>query len=397
MEIKNLKKAAKRILSAIKKNERIILYGDADLDGVTSVIILKETIQNLSTIYIERGVSLFLYFPDREKEGYGITTRALKYLSKKVPALFIALDCGIGNFKEVKLANKIGFEVIIIDHHEVLDGLPEASIIIDPKQKGDKYPFKQLANVGIIFKLAELLLKKQMTESLRKTFLELVALATIADMMPRVNENKTMIEKGLSSLESSSRAGIQALLEVPSFKLFDLFQRVSKINSLLNVRDVQNQLPAAFRLLTVSEKNQAKKLAEKLLGKSFERREKRKEIIETVERSLAKNSKTADTLSKPMESIIFEEDSSWELNLLGGAASILSQRYQRPVFLLKKGKTESQSSIRAPSRFNLVKALKSCSKYLITYGGHPQAAGFRIKNKNLGKFKECLIKYFSKL
>ena len=381
-EIKNLKKVANRILKAIKSKERIIIYGDADLDGVSSVIILKEAIENSG------GKITAVYFPDRENEGYGINEKALYYFKKYTPALFLALDCGIGNFREVKLAKKLGFEVIIIDHHEILDKLPDASIIVDPKQKGDKYPFKQFAAVGIIFRLAKLVLGKQMTESLRKNFLELVAMATIADMMPRISENETMIKEGLDSLKISRRSGIQALLELEPFKSLTLFQQVNKINSLLNIRDVQEQLPAGFRLLTASSKEKAENLAKILLQKGLQKRKRIKEITAEVEKRISK---------KSIEPIIFEGSSDWELILLGIVASIISQKYQKPVFLCKKDKTESQGSIRASAGFNVVEAMKTCPKYLITYGGHPQAAGFRIKNEDLKKFKECLIDYFTSL
>ena len=137
MEIKNLKRAAGRIKRAIKNKEKIILYGDADLDGAASVIILKESIKNLG------GKVARVYFPDREKEGYGLNQKALNLLKKEAPALLILLDCGISNFKEIKLAKKLSLKVIIIDHHEVLEKLPEAEIIIDPKQPGDKYSFKE--------------------------------------------------------------------------------------------------------------------------------------------------------------------------------------------------------------------------------------------------------------
>ncbi len=166
IEIKNLKKAAARILKAIKKKEKIILYGDADLDGVASVIILKEALKNLG------GKISAVYFPDREIEGYGITEKGLDYLAKFSPSLLVALDLGIGNFKEVKLAKKLGLEVMIIDHHEILDKLPSVKIVVDPKQKKDKYPFKGFAATGIVFKFAELLLEGKMTENLRKSFLE---------------------------------------------------------------------------------------------------------------------------------------------------------------------------------------------------------------------------------
>lgn len=375
VEIKNLKKTGNRILKAVKSKERIIIYGDADLDGVTSVIILKECITNLG------GNITQVYFPDREKEGYGINEKALFYFQKHSPALLLALDCGIGNFKEAKLAKRIGLELVIIDHHEVLDKLPQASIIVDPKQKGDKYPFKQFATVGIIFRLAKLLLKKKMTEALRKNFLELVAIATIADMMPRTDDNEEMIIEGLGCLKDSWRPGIQVL--------FKLEPEVNKINSLLNIRDIENGLPAAFRLLIAPDKKEAEKLAKRLFEKNVEKRRRIKEITLEVEERVSE---------KKEEPIIFEGSSDWELIFLGVVASILSQRYQKPVFLFKKESKESKSgSIRAPAGYNLVNAMKTCSKLLITYGGHPQAAGFRIKNENLEEFKERLINYFKSI
>ncbi len=380
VEIKNLKKTATRISKAIKSKEKIVIYGDADLDGVTSVIILEECIKNLG------GKITAIYFPDREEEGYGVTEEALFYLNKYAPALLLVLDCGIGNFKEIKIAKKAGFEVVLIEHHEILDKLPEAAIIVDPKQKGDKYPFKQLATVGIVFRLAKLLLKKQMSEGLKKDFLELAAMATIADMMPRIDENAEIIKGGLDSLRSSWRPGIQALFNLEQFKSLTLLQQVYKVNSLLNIRDVENRLPAAFRLLTASSKKEAEKLAEKLLEKGVQKRKRIKEITVEVEERI---------FGKETNPVFFEGGSDWELILLGVVAAIISQKHQRPTFLYKKGKNESRGSIRAPSGFNTVEAMKSCSKCLTTYGGHPQASGFEIKNENLEEFKECLVKYFS--
>ncbi len=376
LEIKNLKKAAKRILKAIKDKENIVLYGDADLDGATSVIILEETIKNLG------GKVAAIYFPDREREGYGISEIGLNYLKKSAPALFVALDCGIGNFKEVARAKKLGFEVVIVDHHEVLDKLPEAKIIVDPKQKGDRFPFKGLANAGIAFKLSELILKNKMADVLRKNFLELVAVATIADMMPQESENKTFIKEGLESLENSWRPGIRAFLEMEPFKnYFSLNQKVSKIISILNVRDVKNRLPASFRLLASFSSEEAKGIIKELLIKSEIRKEKIEEIINEIEKR---------TAEKP-ESIIFEGDTAFELSLISSVASFLCQKYQKPTFLFKKLVKESQGTVRTPAGTNSVALMKKCSKHLLTYGGHPLASGFRVKNENLEHFKECLI------
>ena len=385
MEIKNLKKTASRLLKSIKNKEKIVLYGDADLDGTTAVIILADTIKNLG------GKATAIYFPDRELEGYGITEKGLDCLKENAPALLVALDCGIGNFKETELAKKLGFEVIIIDHHQVLDALPKAEIIVDPNQKGDKYPFKGLAAVGISFKLSELLFRGKMTDSMRKNFLELVTLGTIADMMPRESENKIFVEEGISSFERSWRPGLRAFF-APHLQerwgvkdYLNLNQKIFRIISILNVRDVENNFPASFRLLTSSSVEEAKEILIKLLGKSVQRKEKIEKTVEEVEQRISKES----------EPIIFEGDSNWDFTLISAVASIICQRYQKPTFVFKKLEKESIGTVRTPAGIDSVSLMKKCSQYPITYGGHPLASGFRIKNDNLEKFKQCLIENYT--
>ncbi len=376
MEIKNLKKAAKRILMAIKNKENIILYGDSDLDGASSVIILKESIQTLG------GEISAVYFPNRETEGYGISEIGLNYLRKFAPALFIAVDCGIGNFKEIDIANKLGFEVMVVDHHQVLGKLPNASIIVDPKQKDDKYSFKELAATGIVFKLSEVFLKNKMTDTLRKNFLELTALATIADMMPREQENKIFIEQGLASIENSWRPSLQTFLEIEPFRdIANLNQKISKLVSILNIRDLEKGMPASFRLLVSPSKIGSQKIIKKLLKKSEIKKEKINKIAEEIEWQI----------SKENEVIIFIGSIEWEFGFISMLASIMCNKYKKPTFIFKKGIKESQGAVRAPSGVNSVCLMEKCSKYLLTFGGHPLASGFRIKNENLEKFKKCLI------
>ena len=186
--MKNLKKAVNRLLKALEKKERIIIYGDADLDGVASVIVLEEALANLG------GQASRIYFSDRRREEPGLNQEALELLKDQAPALLIVVDCGISNFEEAKLAKKLGFEVLMFEHHEVLDKLPEAKIIVNPKTETKTSPFYHLATVGVVFKLIELLLKEKMTRSLRENFLELAALATIADMVPPIGENQAIVE-----------------------------------------------------------------------------------------------------------------------------------------------------------------------------------------------------------
>ena len=193
-----------QIKEAVKKGERIILYGDADLDGVCSAIIMQETLKSLG------GNIVRVYFPDRENDGYGITQKALEELKTFSPALLCAMDLGISNFKEIKEAKKLGFDVILVDHHVVLGKLPDADIIVDPKQDGDTYPFKELAACGLTFRLAEEILGNKMSSAMRKSLVELAAIGTIADMMVREQDNNEIIEEGMETLENSWRPGVRA-------------------------------------------------------------------------------------------------------------------------------------------------------------------------------------------
>lgn len=381
MEIKNLKKVADRILKAVKNKEKIILYGDADMDGISSVIILKETLKTLG------WNTESIYFPDRETEGYGLNEKALHFLKPTAPALLITLDCGIGNFEETKLAKKMGFEVIIVDHHVVLEKLPEYAIVVDLKQKGDTYPFKEFAATGVTFKLCQLLLGEKLSENLKNNFLELVALATLADMMPEQEENKTFIEDGLKSLETTYRPGLKVFFEIDIIKdLPSTRQIAQKIISALNIPTPKDHLNKSYDLLTCSSFSVAKSLAEELLEKAEQKKARVREIVQTVE----------ERLSNKEERIVFEGDPYWSIILSGTVASKICYTYHKPTFVFKKGEKESQGAVRMPKGLDAVKAMMHCKKFLITFGGHPPAAGFRLDNKNLEEFKECLIDYFSK-
>jgi len=390
--IKNLKRAARRIEKAVKNKEKIILFGDSDLDGVASIIILKETIDNLVSLLSKKSKRLFppieTYFPDRKKEGYGLNEQALFYLKKKVspPALLISLDCGISNFEEVDLAKKFGFNVIIIDHHQVLKKIPSADIVVDPKQKGDTYPFKEFSNAGLTFKLSQEILKELLSPALRMSFLELAALATIADMMPEIEENKILILEGLNNLEKSQRPGIKAFFSILNLKEFSSRRElISKIISALNVAPIENHQHQSFLLLTAANPHQAIKLARNLRQRS--------KFHQIEIRALEENLKDLISKKEPLP-IIFEGSENWQLELLGSVASRICRDFKKPVFLFQISLEWSRGTVRVLKGQNAVKAMESCGKLFKTFGGHPLAAGFCLENKNLEKFKECLIKYF---
>jgi len=379
-KIKNIEKAAERIKKAVANSERIILYGDSDLDGISSVVILEEAIKNLG------GQVDCAFFPDREKDGYGINLKALDMLKNKVPALLITLDLGIGNLKEVDVANELGFEVIIIDHHEPLAGVPNAYVIVDPKQEDDAYPFKGLANVGVTFNLCEEILGDKISQNLKNSFLELAALGTIADMVPQVEQNQEIIEQGLRSLKHTFRPALRAFFDIlGEGKVFD--DSLPKIISALNAAESVNFENESYLLLTSSDKERCREIAQMLLDKNFNKQVQIKNIVHEIERRISQ---------KPDDPIIFEGDPSWKLTLAGAVASTICNKYAKPAFIYKKMDKESCGSVRNPKGTNSVDAMKTCDSFLMTYGGHANASGFRVKNEHLEKFRGCLNDYFKK-
>ncbi|MEK7061883.1 MAG: DHHA1 domain-containing protein, partial [Patescibacteria group bacterium] len=295
------------------------------------------------------------------------------------------LDLGIGNIKEVEIAKKLNFEVIIIDHHEPLNSIPDIPLIIDPKQKDDDCLFKGMANVGVTFKLCEEILGDKISENLRNSFLELVALGTISDMVPQIDENQKFIEDGLRSLKSTFRPALRAFLNVLGEGY--VFQgAIQKIISALNAAESINYQNDSYLLLTSSSAEKCREIAEDLINRTNYKQQKIKEITQEVERRINQ---------KPDALIIFEGDPAWKLTLAGSVASIIAQRYEKPTFIFKKGDIESCGSVRSLKEgYNSVDAMKTCEDFLITYGGHAKASGFRLKNEDLEKFEKCLNEYF---
>lgn len=379
MEIKNLKKAAQRIKKAIKKKENIVIFSDADLDGTISLIILEEAIKTLG------GEIRIRYFPDREREGYGLSIKTLNYFKKYSPGLLILLDSGMSNFKEIEKAKKIDFETIIIDHHQPLSSLPKASIIVNPQiQKDDSSFFKFLAASGVTFKLVKEMLGKKISKNILDNFFELVALATLADMMPQKKENLIFIEKGLRTLPCSFRPGLRAFLKFFPFKTFSSREIAQKIISVAQVTDLKNHLTESYLLFSAKNEQEAEQLIRKLL----EKQKKRKKLVQFLLGEIEKKIKNHSSV------LIFEGNKQIPHLLTGNIASKLCNKFQKPTFIFTQKKDVIRGSIRMPKGLNGVKALESCSSFLEIYGGHPQAAGFTVQKKNLEKFKECLERYF---
>ena len=394
-KLKNLSKAALRIKEAIKNGEKMVIYADSDMDGVSSAIIVKESICNVSYSILEKDQKLpqvSFYFPNRKTEGYGLNSTAVDFLNDKFgkdPLLLITLDCGITNYEEVKKARSFGFSVMIVDHHQVVDGkMPKANIIVDPNQKGDR-SFNKFANAGLAFRLAEELLGGSMSQCLRRSFLELAALATIADMMPEIEDNSEIIVEGLSDIEHSQRPGVKVFFEIFNAKDFSSRRDlISKIISVMNVASVRDDHQHdSYFLLTTGDQQQARLMADLLLEKSIRHHEEIKGLEEEVKFILINKASP----------IVFEGSKNWDIELLGAVASRILNQTNKPVFLYTMREETSRGSVRAPKGMDVVKAMAACADLLEMFGGHPPAAGFTVKNENLEKFKESLIEYFSHL
>src|SRR3989344_670322 len=367
-KIKNLHIATERVKLAIKNGERIILYGDSDLDGIASVVMMKEIIEALG------GIVDVVCFPNREQDGYGINMNALNFLKDKSPALFITLDLGTANVEEVAAANSMGFEVIIIDHHNPLLKIPEAKILVNPKLDGNTQDFKELCNGGVVWYFAEEAFENKIPETLGNSLLTLASLASISDMVVQVAYNKEIIEKGLKALEETSRLGLQAFSDI----FGKLRTNTQKIISSLNTAESSHFQNASYLLLTSDSFEECETIARELADKMFYKQEQIKSITAEVERRIS---------GKLDELVIFEGDPAWKSILAGSVASVIAAKYRKPCFIFKRMDEESVGSVRSLREGeSAVEALKHCAEVLVSYRGHPKAAGFRVKNKNLEKF-----------
>jgi len=365
-----------------KEKKSVILYGDADMDGASSVLIMREIFRSLSAIY-RKEEKLRIYFPNRSKDGYGLNKKALKDLRQYAPCWIIMVDCGIGNIKEVAQAKKLGFQSIIIDHHRVLEKMPAAEIVIDPHQPGEQYEFREFSNAGLCLRLAEEIIKdkKKISEIYIWT-----ALANIADQVPDRGENEEITQKGLKHLPEVKNIGLRKLMQLVEFKNSGKPEVVTKIVGSLNSSENIGFLNEIYLLLASTTSDEAEKWAKNLLKGSKEKSEKKRLVVEEVSKRLEEVGKK--------ENIIFEGDKSWRLIHLGSAASELMQKYHIPVFLYAIDRQQSTGSARLPKGFNGVEALSSCKELLGTYGGHPPACGFKFKNQNAAKVKKKLIEFF---
>jgi single-stranded-DNA-specific exonuclease len=369
--MKNMAAAVSRIHSAVMKQENIAIYGDYDADGVTATALLIEFLSSL-------GVKARPYIPNRYDEGYGLNDEAIRQLADEKTNLIISVDCGVRAVAEVNLANQLGMAMIITDHHQPGPVLPPAVAVIDPKQDGDPYPEKNLAGVGLAYKLAQAYLATYPQEGVdAHDWLDLVAIGTVADMAPLKGENRLLVRAGLEKIRHQTRQGIFSLAQVARIDLAkcDASNIGFGLGPRLNAAGRLESGLTALTLLTTDDLQEAGQLAQELDSFNRERQDMTQVIREQA---------IAQVMAKDPNAILFfAADPEFSEGVVGLAASRLAEAYYRPAIIGHKGDEYTVASCRSIPEFHITRALDACAELLIKHGGHAAAAGFTARNEDL--------------
>lgn len=374
--------AVNRIVKAIAEGEKVLIYGDYDVDGMTATALLTLFLKSL-------GINPGYYIPDRN-EGYGLNKGALDFIKEQDYSLIITVDCGISAIEEVAYGKSLGLDFVITDHHEPGEKLPDVEAIINPKLINEEKHFSELAGVGVAFKLAQGLAEKLQIESSQlETHLDLVALGTIADIVPLVKENRILVKCGLEKLKNTHRVGLKALLEIARLEGRDLgtFQVAFMLAPRLNAAGRMGCPLIGLELLLTDSPQQGREKALRLqeLNNSRQLLEQsaQKEALELIKKEGEEITEKILVLASPL----------WHSGILGIVASRLAENFARPVILLTIEGEQAKGSGRSVPGFDLFEALKYCDQLLLKSGGHSQAVGLTLETAKLDEFKKMLNEY----
>ena len=375
-----MEKAVERILKSIEAKEKIIVYGDYDTDGVSSSVIMVSLIKAL-------GGQVDVYIPFRETEGYGLNAEAVKQIAKNKTDLVITVDCGISNAPEVEILKEKGVDIIITDHHHEPLTIPQAFAILNPNLNREKYPFKPLAGCGVAYKVAQAVIARhkkykvnQLADGFEKWFLDLVAIGTIADLMPLIGENRTLVRYGLTVLQKTKRLGLQELIKIMGNQPEDIDERAIgwQIAPRLNAAGRLNHASASYQLLITNDQREAERLAQEL----NQTNQQRQQITDKI------NLESKEILGEVKnQKILIVVGTNWPTGIVGLIAGRLTDEFHRPSLVISKYNGEIIGSGRSIPAFNIIEAIEKSSKFLARYGGHSQACGFTVKDdKSLDSF-----------
>jgi single-stranded-DNA-specific exonuclease recJ len=373
----DMEQAVERIEQAINNNEKILIYGDYDADGITSTTILIK-------FFKEIGVEVDKYIPNRLEEGYGINNKALEEIKNRGIDLIITVDTGITANDQVKYANELGLDVIITDHHEPSDEIPKAVAVIDAKRKNNKYPFNQLAGCGIAFKLTQAIsIKRKLEPSKYLKNLDIVSIGTISDLVPLVDENRVIVKLGLMLVKQTKNIGLRKLLLKSQLKELDSTSISFGITPRINAAGRLGNQNDALNLFITEDAKEAERLSEILNSYNIERQKIGNKIYEEAISQLKDKEKNCIILGK--------ED--WHHGVIGIVSSKITEKFNKPSILLCFENNIAKGSGRSVPGFDLYKAISSTKEYLLGFGGHTMACGLSLTVENFEKFKKEITKY----
>ena len=375
--MKDMEAAACRLSTAIRNREKVVIYGDYDVDGTTAVSILYIFLKGF-------GLDVDYYIPDRFKEGYGINKEGIQYAIQKKADLIVSVDCGITAIEEAKYIKERGMDLIICDHHTVGSSLPDAVAVLDPKRPDCNYPFDGLSGAGVGFKLVQGTVQKLgLPATLPESFFDLIAISIASDIVPIVDENRTLMRLGLNKINSNPRPGIRALLDLIKTQpgAISTTQIVFSIGPRINAAGRMGDATTAVQLLIADDAATADKFARQLEAINLKRRsadtETMEEAMEMLENSVDMNETSAMVLHHP----------DWHLGVIGIVASRLVDAHYRPAIMLSTVDGKIKGSARSIKGFNIYNALKECEDLLEQFGGHEFAAGLTMEVRNLEEFQ----------
>jgi single-stranded-DNA-specific exonuclease len=380
-QLKGMTEAVARLQAAIASGEPIAVFGDYDADGVTAAALLTQVLHALGANLRPQP-----YIPDRVEEGYGLNNEALAALAGEGMRVVVTVDCGIRSIEEAARAAEGGLDLIITDHHMPGDTLPPAVAVINPKQPGCEYPFRQLAGVGVAFKLAQALLTECPPTSLREDdLLDLVALGTVADLAPLVDENRTLVTRGLEQMNRAPRLGIKKLMETAGLAVGAVGSRSIgySLAPRLNAAGRLESAYVAYDLLMASDETQAGELAQQLHLQNIRRQEDTRAAVDKARKVIL-----ADGAGSLLY-LIAEPD--FGEGIVGLVAGRLTDEFYRPTLVGHRGSDTTRGSARSIPELHITRALDECVDLLVRHGGHSAAAGFTVPNENLWALHRRLL------
>lgn len=377
--MKDMDKAVTRIEQAIVNEENILVFGDYDVDGTTAVSLVSSYLRSYYP-------NVATYIPDRYNEGYGVSYAGIDYAEDNDVTLIIALDCGIKSIDHVKYANEKNIDFIICDHHRPGDSLPDAVAILDPKRSDCSYPYDELCGCGVGFKLIQALSQnRNITINELIPYLDLVATAIAADIVPITGENRVLAKFGLEVINSNPRPGIKALIQNVKKKVLTITDVVFIVAPRINAAGRVKHGNEAVALLTEYNLEQAEQFASEIEGYNSDRKELDKQITQEALRQIIENNEI-----ERFSTVVYQED--WHKGVIGIVASRLVENYYRPTIVFTKSGDKLAASARSVKDFDVYNALEACAEHLEQFGGHMYAAGMTLKEENYLNFKNAFEK-----